>query len=117
MLLYGLEAVPVISSELKRLNLAYNRAFMKVFSSYNLPVIKQCQYYSGYLPFSNIYDIRKINFLHAMLHNEHYMFGIFRERIYSDLCSILNMYNCNVADSISTVKRKVWISFENDALS
>ena len=83
-LLYGLEALSVISSEFQRLELAYNRAFMKIFSSYNVPVIKQCQYFSGYLPLRYIHDIRKLNFLFAVLNSDNCLFGHFQTFAYTD---------------------------------
>src|ERR1051325_9087023 len=43
-LMYGMEVVPISSRDMLRLNLAYSRAFMKLFSSYDCFVIRQCQY-------------------------------------------------------------------------
>ena len=116
-LLYGLEALSVISREFQRLELAYNRAFMKIFSSYNLHVIKQCQYYSGYLPLRYIYEIRKLNFLFSVLNTDNCLFGPFQTVAYFDICNILKLYNCNFSESMNTIKRKIWISFETDVLS
>ena len=86
---------------------------MKIFSSYN--VIKQC--YSGYLPLKYVYEIRKLNFLFAELNTDNSLFGPFQTVAYSDICNILKLYNCNFSESMNTIKRKIWNSFETDALS
>ena len=44
-LLYGLEACPLIKSELSSLDFVVNRFFMKMFRTSNMDVIRQCQSY------------------------------------------------------------------------
>jgi len=44
-LLYGLEACPLVKSELSSLDFVVNRFFMKVFRTSNMDVISQCQSY------------------------------------------------------------------------
>ena len=44
-LLYGLEACPLIKSELSSLDFVVNRFFMKMFRTSNMDVIRQCESY------------------------------------------------------------------------
>jgi len=44
-LLYGLEACPLVKSELSSLDFVVNRFFMKMFRTSNMDVISQCQSY------------------------------------------------------------------------
>ena len=47
-LMYGLEACPLIKSQLLSLDLAVNRFFMKLFRTSSTEVVKQCQEYFAF---------------------------------------------------------------------
>ena len=68
-LIYGIECIFINAREMQRLDLAYSRAFMKIFSSFDKMVIMQCQYYSGYLPLKQLCDLRRLNFLSNIVIN------------------------------------------------
>jgi len=44
-LIYGLEACPLLKSDLSSLDIVVNRFFMKLFRSSSIDVVKQCQYH------------------------------------------------------------------------
>jgi len=51
-LIYGLEACPLLKSDLSSLDFVVNRFFMKLFRTNNINIVKQCQYHFGFpLPF------------------------------------------------------------------
>jgi len=47
-LMYGLEACPLVKSDLSSLDFAINRFFMKLFKTNNIDVVKCCQHYFGF---------------------------------------------------------------------
>ena len=47
-LLYGLEACPLVKSELSSLDFVVNRFFMKLFRTSNMNIAKDCQYYCAF---------------------------------------------------------------------
>ena len=62
-LLYGLETLTLNVSQKTSLSHPWNRTFMKIYSTFDKNVIKQCQYYGGFLPFLYVLDMRRIEFL------------------------------------------------------
>ena len=61
-LLYGLEACPVTKRQLKSLSYPFNSVFMKLFKTFNADIIRQVQYFSGYMPLSYTIDLRRLSF-------------------------------------------------------
>ena len=47
-LLYGLEACPLVKSELSSLDFVINRFFMKMFRTNNIDIVRNCQCYLGF---------------------------------------------------------------------
>jgi len=47
-LLYGLEACPLVKSELASLDFVVNRFFMKMFGTSNMDVVRHCQSCFGF---------------------------------------------------------------------
>ena len=47
-LLYGLEACPIVKSELSSLDFVINRFFMKMFRTNNIETVRNCQPYLGF---------------------------------------------------------------------
>ena len=60
----------LIKSQRNSLSHAYNSSFVKVYSTFSKEIITQCQFYSGYLSFSNSFDMRKSNFLRTLSQSE-----------------------------------------------
>jgi len=54
-LMYGLEACPLVKSDLSSLDFAINRFFMKLFRTNNIDVVKCCQYYF-------VFDVKVLTF-------------------------------------------------------
>ena len=65
-LTYGAEALNLPKAMYNFLEKAYSLSYSKKFSTYDNNVIKQCQYYCGYLPLCDVIDIRKFSFLTKM---------------------------------------------------
>ena len=65
-LAYGIEALNVSRSMYNVLEAAYSAAFSKIFSTFDKEIIKQCQFYCEVLTFSDIIDLRRLNFLKGL---------------------------------------------------
>ena len=111
-LLYGTEATDVEKSELRHLCHTYDRAFMKIFGSFDRQVIVQCQWFSGCLDFAHCFDLQRIKFLFNML-NKH-CFNFCEPHI--ELSKLLLKYDISLTDSEVTVKAKVTEHFRCIAL-
>jgi hypothetical protein len=117
-LLYGIESIVLLNKDIQRCSLAYDRAFMKIFATYNNDVIRHCQFYSGHLPLANIIDLRKINFLTNLktcvdadfcnifsieINDE--LIGLYNKYLESPINNALNLINYNI-------KQQMWLVFE-----
>jgi len=66
-LLFGAEAAINDKAETTKLCNAYNRAWAKIFSTYDSNKIKWCQYFSGYIPLELAIEQRMILFAFSIL--------------------------------------------------
>lgn len=68
-LLYGTEAFKWNKTQMKELELPWSRGFMKVFKTFDLNVIKQCQFYSGYTTVEDMIHKRRCKFIENIKNN------------------------------------------------
>lgn len=61
-LLYATEALNWNKTRMRELELPWTRAFMKVFKTYDINIIKSCQFYSGYASVEETINQRKNKF-------------------------------------------------------
>ena len=57
MLIYGLEACPLLKSDLSSLDFVVNRFFMKLFRTNSIDIVKQCQYIISVFLYLVIYGL------------------------------------------------------------
>jgi hypothetical protein len=67
-LLYGLEACPINSSQKHSLEFPITKIFMKLFRTYSPNIVKECQIMFGFLPVTLRLALRKANFLDKLRH-------------------------------------------------
>ena len=65
-LLYGLEAFNLNKSCRNSLDFAFHSLFAKIFKTNDANTISTCQYYCGYLPASQLLDLKIINFFNGI---------------------------------------------------
>ena len=87
---------------------------MKLYGTFNKPVITLCQYYTGNLPFKFLLDLKMMNFYYKM------SFGyaspaeiLFRWFGKNELLSLFNTYNISENDHPDKWKSIMWTSFES----
>ena len=109
LLMYGLSAISISSSELNKLTFAYNSIFCKLFHVKSTETIKLCQFFSSSWEFKYLYDFYRLCFLNnlfnkgllcASCHIDNYD--------YNEFCLLLSRYNVNIWDSKRTMKFKFW---------
>ena len=66
-LTYAIEALSLNTTELLKLDHPLCRTFMKIFSTFDYKVIKQCQYFTNVLPIGYYYIIQKLTFINSLL--------------------------------------------------
>ena len=66
-LLYAVESLDFNNRSLRSMENAYSQAFFKIFNIYDQSIIKQCQFYMGYLPMCFLIDLRKLNFFNNII--------------------------------------------------
>jgi len=71
-LMYGLEACPLMKSDLSSLNFVINRFFMKLFKTSNIDVVKICQQYFNYEMPSTLWTKRCASFDNSSSENVFY---------------------------------------------
>ena len=72
LLSYGIEWLSITKTIYNKLESAYAAIFAKVFGVSDKNVILNCQYFSGYLPFSDLLDLKKIKFMDGVKTSENY---------------------------------------------
>ena len=69
-LTYGIEAFCLNNSHRQSMDHPWNRSIMKVYSTFNNNIVRECQYYGGFLPVSFTIDIRRISFINKLQHSD-----------------------------------------------
>ena len=62
-LLYSIETMSLNQTQLLAIEHPWTRTFMKLFSTFDINIVKQCQHYCGSLPITYQYALRKMSFL------------------------------------------------------
>ena len=112
-LLFGTETGFLSKHQQENLANAYNSIFMKIYGTFNKPIITLCQFYSGYLPFKYLLDLRMMNFFHRLsfgyTNSVEILFGWFGR---NELLSLFNNYGIAEHDYPNKWKSIMWTSFE-----
>ena len=114
-LMYGMAAVSVTSSELNKLTFAYNSIFCKLFSIKITADIKFCQYYCNYWEFSHMRNFYRFCFLNKLFMNGQLKsISKIDEWDLVELNSLTKLYNLEHYDSKYIVKTKIWKFVESN---
>jgi Reverse transcriptase (RNA-dependent DNA polymerase) len=112
-LLYGAEVAHLTKYEQSRLVSAYDRAFMKIFSTWDLITVRLCQYYAGMLPLNYQIDYSKCKFALRFALNES-IDNCHRDIISSnslDLQSIIMKYGITSNDTLARIYDRIRTHF------
>ena len=96
-LLYAVETMPFTKSFLNCLEHPWTRIFMKIFNTFDIETVLNCQYFTGYLPLAHLARIRKVNFLVNMgLHDNSIIRTVHSLSINDELKPIAQFYDVSV---------------------
>lgn len=113
-LLYAIAAMDLSARTLNSLNYAYNSVFAKIFRIRNPDIISQCQFFSGSLNFTLLYEMRRFCYLQKLIKcNRLSKCSDVDKSDFRSYCTIKAKYMLNDADSSKIVKRKIWDHFGN----
>ena len=76
-LLYGVEACPVLARDKQSLGFTVTRSFMKLFRTGSANVVTDCQKQFKFLPVNYLIDIRTTKFLEKLTSSENLMCSLF----------------------------------------
>ena len=116
---YGIESFDIRISDYNYLDLAYNAAFSKVFSSFDKNVIRCCQFYCGAMPLSLMIDVKRLKFYSnlKLSHNDvvHDLYLLFGNKEFDRLLEKHNLANITSAHA-GIWKYCIRQSFSNDIM-
>ena len=113
--LFGSETVSLNKTERIKLNNPYNIIYNKLFNTYNKSVLRNCQYFCGYLPFDLLYDLRYFRFHNKMSYLKEMNFTVYYLQLLhgnSEFTARAKPYDIHATDSDSCIKYKLWKYFE-----
>jgi hypothetical protein len=113
-LMYGIQATSLSKEDISKLSFTYNSIFVKLFNVKNSEIIKQCQYFSGFLTFELQYELSRFKFLHQLLHKD--LINQSSELDSPDLIEYFHFktkFNINDHDSKFNIRDKIWKYFSN----
>ncbi|MFZ2538984.1 MAG: reverse transcriptase family protein [Oscillospiraceae bacterium] len=111
-MLYGLEAIDLNATMQKSLDKPLQRAFGKIFKTYNSNVIAWCMYYFNIWPLRFEWLNRKLKFLHNLGKSENSCIAIiFAQFTVQEINVLIQTVNITQSDSPSEYRNKIWDCF------
>jgi len=113
--MYGLSAVSISSSELRKLTFAYNSIFYKLFNVKSKSEIAFCQYYCNYWEFTDLRNYYRYCFLNNLfLKGDLTSRSKLNEPDLFELTSLSKKYGLLSTESKFSIKNKIWLFVENN---
>ncbi len=97
-LTYGLEALSLTKTQLLSVEHPWSRMFMKLFKTFNLAIIQQCQYFCDLLPIRHLYTMHRMCFLDKLDNSSNsvvYHTHELRSAEHDSVSNLAEKYNCN----------------------
>jgi hypothetical protein len=69
-LLYAVEALPINNATFKTLKQLWTRAFMKIFTTFNVGTVNKCQLHTGLMAVEHMIRLRKVNFMNSLVNSK-----------------------------------------------
>jgi len=76
-LTYSLEALELNKTQRLSLDHPWERAFMKIYKTFDKEIVHQCQFFNGFLPLSHTIDTRQTEFLRTLPYNNNNLLKFF----------------------------------------
>ena len=115
---YGMEALSLNKSQRQSIDHPWNKSFVEISSTFDNRIVRECQYYGGFLPISLMIDIRRmslINKLYLIDNSLLYFVGCMFSA--SDITEIAKHYNIT-ADNFALEYRDLTCkSFQSNVMT
>lgn len=111
-LFYSSEACPLLARQVNSLNFSLTRIFMKLFRTGSPKVVKECQFYFGFLPVKCQLHIRTARFLQKYAGSVNSLCSLFAPVARSQLTDIFSLY----CKSLSTANELSDYIYDNLAI-
>jgi len=98
-LLYGVEACPVLARDKQSLGFTVTRSFMKLFRTGSANVVTDCQKQFKFLPVNYLIDIRTTKFLEKLTSSENLMCSLFVKQATDNMLNIFSKYGNDIKSS------------------
>ena len=116
MLTYAVSAMMLKKYECSKLDNCLDLFLAKIYGTFNKNILRNCLYYTGYLPVSLTVALMKMNFLKSFLQLKCYnnkLFYLLKSVSQEDLSTMMASYKISFHDSPRLRKLKVWTYFES----
>ncbi len=114
-LLYGLEACLLTNAQLKSLEYAYNATFVKLFKTFDVEILRACQYYTGFLSSEHALASARIRFLSFLALDPDSPAGFLFQAVGDDeLVQLATKYNITLPSTNGIIKRQIWHFFNTE---
>ena len=87
-LLYGMDACPLLVSDSRSVDFIVNRIFMKIFKTNHINIVKECQLMFGFELISHAVVKRKLNFLNRFIASENIICNVLRSFALDDIIAL-----------------------------
>ena len=93
---------------------------MKLFSTFDKEIIRQCQFYSGVMSIKHTLHLRFLTFCKSLMSNTNnsllskHLFALSGTAEFNEIC---NIYGINKCDSVNLYKEKIWHNIENNFIA
>jgi len=116
-LMYSLEALALNRTDLLSLEHPWTKCFEKLFTTFDSTVVKNCQYYSGYLPLKYCYCKQTALFLIKLAYWSNLILRMLYNNVSSeDFSKIGLLCKCSVDQLNSDITKTVYQQFQRDIL-
>ena len=89
---------------------------MKILVTFDMAVVRQCQYFFGCLPIRHSYTLRRMGFLSNMSTTGNALLGLIYEMTGSaDVAHLASFYDCGVSEFINKFSCIVLNQFKQEA--
>ena len=96
MLLYGVEARPLLVRDRKSFDFTITCSFMKLFRTGSVTVVTDCQKFSHFLPVTYQIDIRTVKFLQKFQSSDNHICNLLSQKAEIGVKNILSQYGSQI---------------------
>lgn len=111
-LTFGLEALSLNKTQRQSLNHPWDSTFMKIYGTFDIRIVQQCQNFGGFLPISQTADLKRCEFLRKIpLTKNQLVCSVSDLFKHKDIADMANRYNATVDVFVHNFKNVIHKQF------